>query len=79
MGATTLRRRRHRGQTIVGLALLAGILMTVAALVIDLGTQGRIASEEQYVCDTGALAGIAEVVNSGDSATARQRVMDWLA
>jgi len=79
MGATTLRRRRHRGQTIIGLALLAGILMTVAALVIDLGTQGRIASEEQYVCDTGALAGIAEVVNSGDSATARQRVMDWLA
>jgi hypothetical protein len=62
-----LRQRRTRGQTIILLALLLGILMVIAALVIDIGTMSRIRAEEQYVCDSACLAGIAECVNSGSA------------
>lgn len=64
---STLRRRRESGQTIILLALLMGILMVIAALVLDIGTMSQARAEEQYVCDSGALAGIAEVTYTGSA------------
>jgi len=64
-----LRRQRESGQTIILLALLMGILMVIAALVIDIGTMSQARAEEQYVCDSGALSGIAEVVYTGSATT----------
>jgi len=70
------RRRRESGQTIVALALVLGILMIVCALVIDVGSTHRVRTETQYVCDAGALAGIAEIANSKDPAVAYTKAID---
>jgi len=70
------RRRRESGQTIVALALVLGSLMIVCALVIDVGSTHRVRTETQYVCDAGALAGIAELVATRDPALARAKALE---
>lgn len=70
------RRRRESGQTIVALALVLGILMIVCALVIDVGSTHRVRTETQYVCDAGALAGIAEIANSKDPSIAYTKAIE---
>lgn len=72
-------RRREGGQTIVLMALLLGILMMIVALVIDIGSLHRVRTETQYVCDAGALAGIAELLATKDPAAARARALDICA
>ncbi|MCC7495635.1 MAG: Tad domain-containing protein [Fimbriimonadaceae bacterium] len=71
-----LRQRRRAGQTIVLLALVLGILMIMAALVIDVGSTHRVRTETQYVSDAGALAGIAELLNSRDVNAARTKALE---
>ena len=69
-------KQRTQGQTIVLLALLLGILMIVVALVIDVGSHHRVRTETQYVCDAGALAGMATVMSTHDPGQARTRALD---
>ncbi|NUP99272.1 MAG: Tad domain-containing protein [Armatimonadetes bacterium] len=70
------RSSRESGQTIVMLALVLGILMIIAALVIDVGSTHRVRTETQYVCDAGALAGIAELMVTQDPSLARAKAME---
>lgn len=69
-------RRRLGGQTIVLLALVLGIIMIIAALVIDVGATHRVRAETHYVCDAASLAGIAEWVASRDAGMARARALE---
>ncbi len=73
---STLRRQRESGQTIILLALLVGILMVIAALVLDIGTMSQARAEEQYVCDSGALSGIAEVTYTGSASAGITKARD---
>lgn len=70
------RRRRESGQTIILFALFIGILMIIAALVIDVGSTHRERTETQYVCDAGALAGIAELLATRDTDLARAKALE---
>ncbi len=70
------RQSAESGQTLVLLALLLGILMIVAALVIDIGSHHRVRTETHYVCDAGALAGVAELLQNHSPTSARARALD---
>lgn len=74
-----LRRRRFSGQTVVMLAVSAGVVMVTAALVIDNGTHHRVRAQTQHACDAAALAGMAELVDSKDPDLAREAVSAILA
>ncbi len=67
--------RNERGQTIVLLVLVAGVLMMVASLVIDVGSTHRVRTETQYVCDAASLAGMAELVATKDADAARAKAL----
>lgn len=74
-----LLRHRRRGQTIVTLALLLGVLMTFGALVLDVGNAQRVRSETQNACDAAALAGITTLAVTGDPNAARTRAIQTCA
>ncbi|MBI2302929.1 MAG: Tad domain-containing protein [Armatimonadetes bacterium] len=69
-------RQRQRGQTIILLALLMGILMVIGALVIDVGSTHRVRTETHYVCDAAALGGMAEWTATRSSTAAHSRAID---
>ena len=72
-------RERRRGQTLIALAVALGTLMTVGALVIDLGTLQRQHLEAQHVCDAAALAGMAHMYATKDPDAARARALEICA
>ena len=59
--------KKEDGQVLVMVALLLGVLLAFAALVIDVGTMYVAKREMQTAADAGALAGAQELPNAGDA------------
>jgi len=73
------RRKREQGQTLVALAIALGALMTMGAMVVDLGTMSRQHIDAQHVCDAAALAGMAHMMATKDPAAANARAIEICA
>ncbi len=72
----TLVRSRERAQTVILLTFLVGILMVMAALVVDVGSTHRVRTETHYVADAAALGGVAQLLATADPTLARQRALE---